>query len=591
MHIDEFCFSHWNNIAAVSLSASNRSSCAAEISSLPIFERCLAVVLHPIQWDSHTTSKHTMICRKNFLLYFIFFLYAVSFAVFFVSAPVAAGVFVVVSIAMVIVVETRGHRWQWIPAYVAHAFQVVAAALLFVWLSRQGALGVRSGVTSLTNKAHLAIVFGLLCLSLILWMVSVVLCILLPVFELPVPSGPYEVSFRDFQLTDGSRPAWTRPWQYDDTHPRRLHTRFWYPTDLLAHKRQPPQQQAAAVPTSRPADQPSGAGSIDEVGQGPVSSTNRGIGPGDFIGDTASEQGSAAALCAPLLPDPAQPAGSRTATGADARESHCSAACCECVPDADPDAGSTEVSREGVDGMATQHQPTVSKACYYVQAHIRMAQLASMASMPVFILSHLHHVRSNSWQLGLNTKRQRRLPDVLRRCSKGLGRLAAGRLLWKFRGQQKLAGKTTSAAAAAVAASSSSAAAESSAAATATADACDASQNYVACAAKYILEEQACEESTLFGKAEPCDTNVSAVASAAAEEALPRPSCPDADSALLAPSALRVHPERKQYPVLLYSHGYMGSLDINTALLEDLASQVRDSAYLHIRCRNLFGEE
>jgi hypothetical protein len=105
-------------------------------------------------------------------------------------------------------------RWQMLPAYVA-TFAIGAC-----------------GLAGIASTYRVNIVVSSLAVTMLL--VSVVLCVMLPVFSLPKPSGRYTVGtvtriwFRGDSGRESGRSA-----------PRKLTVQFWYPAQTAAGKRSP----------------------------------------------------------------------------------------------------------------------------------------------------------------------------------------------------------------------------------------------------------------------------------------------------------------------------------------------------------------
>jgi hypothetical protein len=124
----------------------------------------------------------------------------------------AASAVVLLSILIHLFLE-KG-RWQMLPAYVA-TFAIGPC-----------------GLAGIASTYRVTIVVSSLAAAMLL--VSVVLCVVLPVFSLPRPSGHYAVG------------TVTRAWFRGDSYresggsaPRKLTVQFWYPAQTAAGKRSP----------------------------------------------------------------------------------------------------------------------------------------------------------------------------------------------------------------------------------------------------------------------------------------------------------------------------------------------------------------
>jgi len=107
----------------------------------------------------------------------------------------------------------EGMRWQMIPLYV---FSVVT-----LLMSIPSFLRANAGTVPTTRPLRVFLSLGLLA-------VSTALPILLPVPNIPAPSGPYQVGTRIYELTDQSR----KELYSGKDEPRRFQIQIWYPTDV-----------------------------------------------------------------------------------------------------------------------------------------------------------------------------------------------------------------------------------------------------------------------------------------------------------------------------------------------------------------------
>jgi hypothetical protein len=116
-------------------------------------------------------------------------------------------IFVILIIALCHVI-VEGYRWQMLPNY-----------LLTVLLLLYALFGYRFAA----NISYLAGFVSLCCVG-----VAVLLSTILPVFELPAPTGPYEIGTQIRHLVDRSRHE-----QFSDNpgDPRELMIQMWYPAE------------------------------------------------------------------------------------------------------------------------------------------------------------------------------------------------------------------------------------------------------------------------------------------------------------------------------------------------------------------------
>jgi dienelactone hydrolase len=107
----------------------------------------------------------------------------------------------------------EGYRWQMAPAYGLAIGLVLYECVHWLW-----------GL----HAPHLA---GVAALVFVL--AAILLCILLPVFRLPAPTGPYRVGTQIRHIIDGSR---RDSFSDDPNSGRELMIQIWYPADPTARK-------------------------------------------------------------------------------------------------------------------------------------------------------------------------------------------------------------------------------------------------------------------------------------------------------------------------------------------------------------------
>ena len=105
----------------------------------------------------------------------------------------------------------EGYRWQMVPAYFLACSLVLYECVHWLW-------GFQT-----TDLAAVA--------ALLLGLAAIVLCNLLPVFKLPMPTGPYKVATQTRHLIDESR---RDPFSDKPDGARELMIQIWYPADPSA---------------------------------------------------------------------------------------------------------------------------------------------------------------------------------------------------------------------------------------------------------------------------------------------------------------------------------------------------------------------
>ena len=113
----------------------------------------------------------------------------------------------------------EGIRWQMIPAYLLTLLFILQSVRL---LKRQ------HNLSAYQDRKWLRVV-GAVC-SILLLMVSTLLSSILPVFDLPEPTGSYQVGTTAFMLEDSKREEIITE---DPDDQRKLMVRAWYPSQDL----------------------------------------------------------------------------------------------------------------------------------------------------------------------------------------------------------------------------------------------------------------------------------------------------------------------------------------------------------------------
>lgn len=132
--------------------------------------------------------------------------------------PVFPAIFILLQVFI------EGYRWQMVPAYALGTILFLAGLPTLI-------RGHRPARKSRWVSRTLAIVGSLLGLAIV-W-ITVELCVQVPVFRMPAPSGPYPVGTRTFVLVDESR--------IDDASPiqngyRSISLQAWYPAELTGEE-------------------------------------------------------------------------------------------------------------------------------------------------------------------------------------------------------------------------------------------------------------------------------------------------------------------------------------------------------------------
>jgi pimeloyl-ACP methyl ester carboxylesterase len=130
------------------------------------------------------------------------------------AAPIAL-------VTAVVQVVGEGARWQIFPAY------TLSGLFFLVWLRKNIAPAdpsiARKGTIMIPFAFAVAVVLGVLALA-----VAVALPIVLPVFHLPRPSGPYAIGTVTYHWTDASR---REAFSVDTADRRELMVQVWYPAE------------------------------------------------------------------------------------------------------------------------------------------------------------------------------------------------------------------------------------------------------------------------------------------------------------------------------------------------------------------------
>jgi dienelactone hydrolase len=108
--------------------------------------------------------------------------------------------------------RTEGYRWQMLPAYVLIIALVLYEAIIWMRFGRP--------------------LFSVGVLALIVWLGALGLSVLLPVFEFPKPTGPFQVGTEVRHLVDANR---REALSNDSSDPRELMIQIWYPVDQSFH--------------------------------------------------------------------------------------------------------------------------------------------------------------------------------------------------------------------------------------------------------------------------------------------------------------------------------------------------------------------
>ncbi|MBN2439810.1 MAG: hypothetical protein JXJ04_00635 [Spirochaetales bacterium] len=117
-------------------------------------------------------------------------------------------------------------RWQMIPAY------LISAILLLVTIIRIGKRKKEVKIFFHNKKKHPPLI--IMVLISIIFPVVILLPVLLPVFSLPPPTGPYMVGTTEYTIYDNSRPEILT---HDPDDYRKLVVKIWYPADTVDNKK------------------------------------------------------------------------------------------------------------------------------------------------------------------------------------------------------------------------------------------------------------------------------------------------------------------------------------------------------------------
>lgn len=123
------------------------------------------------------------------------------------------------AIIILLQVFIEGYRWQMVPAYILGAIVFLAGLATLIWGRRP------AGKSRWVSRTQM---IGSLLGLAVVW-IAIELCVQVPVFRMPVPSGPHAVGTRTFLLIDESR--------IDDASPiqsgyRSMSIQVWYPAEL-----------------------------------------------------------------------------------------------------------------------------------------------------------------------------------------------------------------------------------------------------------------------------------------------------------------------------------------------------------------------
>lgn len=123
-------------------------------------------------------------------------------------------IFPALLLVAVIQVACEGFRWQMIPGY------SIAGVFVLIWFFK---MIRKTGTLGQNHPKRFLFAAGIFCIF-----ISVVLPIIMPVFKLPDPSGPYKIGTMTCFWTDSSRPEL---FTADPDDKRKLMVQIWYPSD------------------------------------------------------------------------------------------------------------------------------------------------------------------------------------------------------------------------------------------------------------------------------------------------------------------------------------------------------------------------
>ena len=122
---------------------------------------------------------------------------------------------------MIIHLVVEGYRWQMVPSYALAAIMVV---VMVFSVARPAESQPKTPSWRRKILVYVGVVLGSLVLAF-----AVVLPIIIPVFRLPKPTGPYAIGTQYFYLTDEDRPDESTPNPGDF---RQVSVQLWYPVQL-----------------------------------------------------------------------------------------------------------------------------------------------------------------------------------------------------------------------------------------------------------------------------------------------------------------------------------------------------------------------
>ncbi len=148
----------------------------------------------------------------------------------------------IVLLIAIVQISLEGMRWQMVPAY------VITGLLLIGWFIQHQQL-MKSNYGSSWQRI-LIIVFGLFGLA-----VAFLLPIIIPVFHIPRPSGPYDIGTLTYHWKDGDR---TELYTEEPNDYRELMVQIWYPANgsKSSHRTHYVQDAKVLTPLARLLDLP-----------------------------------------------------------------------------------------------------------------------------------------------------------------------------------------------------------------------------------------------------------------------------------------------------------------------------------------------
>ncbi|MGH8250030.1 MAG: alpha/beta hydrolase family protein [Steroidobacteraceae bacterium] len=122
---------------------------------------------------------------------------------------------------------TEGYRWQMVPAYALTVLFLLSSART---LMREKAIAGSSPHTPSASPWRTAVRITGAVLGILAFILAALIPTVMPVFELPEPTGPFRVGTTRFSLVDSARPE---TFTADPSDRRELLIQAWYPAESI----------------------------------------------------------------------------------------------------------------------------------------------------------------------------------------------------------------------------------------------------------------------------------------------------------------------------------------------------------------------